>query len=178
MKRLLAEPSYDIQRVENIGVGSPESRLWLIGEALRSNQSPSCLPFEERSVSGRMLRPLLNHLKLRRTDFYITNCVPVVPPDGSKIRELANCYKMELWNRLLKYRPLIIVALGSTAKYSLMPHPAFPLLDFRHEIIYQLHPHFASRFRTQPAPNKLYKTILEQWTATNNMILERVKQLL
>ena len=101
------------------GVGSPNARLMIIGEAPGFHEDRSGEPFV--GDAGTMLdRMLSNVLGLERAEVYITNVVKCRPPDNRNPQgeEIARCAPF-LQAQLRAVRPKVVLVLGSVASRTL-----------------------------------------------------------
>ncbi len=112
---LKASPLY-IERVENgyfpvIGAGSHDADIMFIGEAPGKNEAKTGRPF--CGASGRILDELLQTIKLKREDIYITNIVKDRPTGNRDPRpEEIEIYAPFLDRQIEVIQPKIIATLG------------------------------------------------------------------
>jgi DNA polymerase len=112
---LKASPLY-IERVENgyfpvIGAGSHDADIMFIGEAPGKNEAKTGRPF--CGASGRILDELLQTIKLKREDIYITNIVKDRPTGNRDPRpEEIEIYAPFLDRQIEIIQPKIIATLG------------------------------------------------------------------
>lgn len=96
------------------GVGDPNARLMLIGEAPGADEDVRGEPFVGRA--GQVLTAMLNAMRLRRQDVYIANIVKCRPPGNRDPEpdEAAACMSY-LRSQIELIRPEAIVLLGKVA---------------------------------------------------------------
>lgn len=103
-------------RVENnyfpvAGEGSSTSKIMFIGEAPGRNEAKTGRPF--CGAAGSILDELLNSIKLKREDVFITNIVKDRPPENrDPFPEEIKIYGPFLDEQIEIIRPKVIVALG------------------------------------------------------------------
>lgn len=112
---LKSSPLYK-ERVKNnaypvIGEGNHNAEIFFIGEAPGKNEAATGRPF--CGASGKILDELLNHLKLKREDIYITNIVKDRPTNNRdpQINEI-EIYTPFLDRQIEIIQPKIIATLG------------------------------------------------------------------
>lgn len=112
---LKSSPLYE-ERVKNnaypvIGEGNHNAEIFFIGEAPGKNEAATGRPF--CGASGKILDELLNHLKLKREDVYITNVVKDRPTNNRdpQINEI-EIYAPFLDRQIEIIQPKIIATLG------------------------------------------------------------------
>jgi DNA polymerase len=96
------------------GEGSPEARIFFIGEGPGENEDLSGRPFVGRA--GQLLDRMIGGMGLRREDVFIANIVKCRPP-GNRVPapdEVATCTPY-LVRQLEIVRPQVIVTLGRPA---------------------------------------------------------------
>ncbi|MBP9763615.1 MAG: uracil-DNA glycosylase [Candidatus Pacebacteria bacterium] len=112
----LKESPLYIERVENgyfpvIGAGSHDADIMFIGEAPGKNEAKTGRPF--CGASGRILDELLQTIKLKREDIYITNIVKDRPTGNRDPRpEEIEIYAPFLDRQIEVIQPKIIATLG------------------------------------------------------------------
>ncbi len=97
-----------------MGKGSIENRIMFIGEGPGAEEDKKGIPFVGRA--GRLLDKLLEAIKIKREDIYITNIVKCRPPGNRvpTINEAKACAPI-LQAEIKLINPKVIVPLGSTA---------------------------------------------------------------
>ena len=96
------------------GEGSPEARLFFVGEGPGADEDASGLPFVGKA--GQLLNNMITAMGLRREDVYIANVVKCRPPGNRTPEpEEANTCTPFLIRQIAAVRPEVIVALGATA---------------------------------------------------------------
>lgn len=112
----LKESPLYIERVENgyfpvIGAGSHDANIMFIGEAPGKNEAKTGRPF--CGASGRILDELLQTIKIKRDDVYITNIVKDRPTGNRDPRpEEIEIYAPFLDRQIEIIQPKIIATLG------------------------------------------------------------------
>ena len=101
------------------GVGSPQARLVLVGEAPGREEDETGEPFV--GEAGRLLDRILFAMGLSRADVYICNVLKCRPPNNRdpEADEVASCEPF-LARQLTAIRPQAIVALGRFAIHTLL----------------------------------------------------------
>lgn len=96
------------------GVGDPEARLMLVGEAPGKNEDLQGEPFV--GAAGKLLDSLLAEIGLLREDAYIVNVLKCRPPGNRDPRpgEIDAC-KGYLREQIRVIRPAVVVTLGNFA---------------------------------------------------------------
>lgn len=108
------------QRTQTVfGVGNPNARLVLIGEAPNAEEEKRGEPFV--GETGQLLDRILFAMKLRREDIYICHLVKCKPPNerGPETAEVASCEDF-LQRQLKIIAPEIILSLGGIATQALL----------------------------------------------------------
>ena len=102
------------------GDGNPKARIVFIGEAPGKDEDLSGKPFIGRS--GKFLSEMLETIKMKREDIYITNTVKYRPPDNRDPEpdEIADCLPW-LMEELNFIKPLLIIPLGRHAMNRFFP---------------------------------------------------------
>lgn len=102
------------------GDGNPKSKIVFVGEAPGKDEDREGKPFVGRS--GKFLAEMLETIKMKREDIYITNVVKYRPPDNRdpKPEEIAACLPW-LMEELNFVNPLIIIFLGRHAMERFFP---------------------------------------------------------
>lgn len=93
------------------GDGNPDAEIVFIGEAPGKDEDLQGKPFVGRS--GKFLAEMLETIKMKRSDIYITNTVKYRPPNNRdpKPDEIADCWPW-LTEELNLIKPKIIIFLG------------------------------------------------------------------
>ena len=96
------------------GDGNAQSKLLFVGEGPGAEEDARGLPFVGRA--GQLLTKIIEAIGYRREDFYIANVVKCRPPQNRTPtpEEIGSCTPF-LMAQVDSIRPLVIVALGSTA---------------------------------------------------------------
>jgi len=102
------------------GVGDPEARLMLVGEAPGKNEDLQGEPFV--GAAGQLLDELLSGIGVARHDVYIANVLKCRPPGNRdpKEDEIDSC-KGYLREQIRMIRPDVVVTLGNFATKLLVP---------------------------------------------------------
>ena len=98
--------------------GNPKSQIMLVGEGPGEKEDIQGKPFV--GEAGILLNKMLNAIKIKREDVYITNVVNYRPPNNRKpeISEI-NRYSVFLREHILIINPKILILMGSTAMEAL-----------------------------------------------------------
>jgi DNA polymerase len=101
------------------GVGNPNARLVLVGEAPGREEDLQGEPFV--GEAGRLLDRILQAMGLTREDVYICNVLKCRPPNNRdpQPEEVATCEAF-LARQIAAIRPLVIIGLGRFAVHSLL----------------------------------------------------------
>jgi len=101
------------------GSGNPHAHIMFVGEAPGAEEDQQGLPFVGRA--GQLLTRMIESIKLRREDVYITNVLKCRPP-GNRDPLPAEIEKCEpiLIRQIELIRPRIICALGRIAGQTLL----------------------------------------------------------
>lgn len=93
------------------GAGNPNAQIVFIGEAPGKKEDETGLPFI--GASGKFLDELLDSIKIKREDVYITSIVKYRPPENRDPtpKEKNDC-KEWLHEQLNSIKPLLVVFLG------------------------------------------------------------------
>ncbi|MDA1079087.1 MAG: uracil-DNA glycosylase [bacterium] len=100
------------------GEGSPTAEILFIGEAPGYQESVDHRPFVGRS--GKLLRQVIDQIRLLPEQYYISNIVKVRPPDNrDPTPEEIEAFRPVLNNEIAILQPSLIVTLGrfSMAKF-------------------------------------------------------------
>ncbi len=102
------------------GDGNPLAKIVFIGEAPGKEEDLQGKPFIGRS--GKFLSEMLETIKMKREDVYITNTVKYRPPDNRDPEpdEIADCLPW-LMEELNFIKPLLIIPLGRHAMNRFFP---------------------------------------------------------
>ncbi len=94
--------------------GNPKSQIMLVGEGPGEKEDTQGKPFV--GEAGILLNKMLNAIKIKREDVYITNVVNYRPPNNRKpeISEI-NRYSVFLREHISIINPKILILMGSTA---------------------------------------------------------------
>lgn len=101
------------------GVGNPQARLCLLGEAPGADEDRLGEPFVGRA--GKLLNKILEACKLQREDVYILNMIKCRPPGNRNPlpKEVTNCSRY-LLRQLQLIQPEFICCLGAVAAQNLL----------------------------------------------------------
>ncbi len=96
------------------GVGDPDARVLIVGEAPGRNEDRKGEPFV--GAAGRLLDELLAHAGLERGEVYIANVLKCRPPSNRnpEVREIETCTPF-LREQIRLIAPEVIVTLGNFA---------------------------------------------------------------
>ncbi|EKE25890.1 MAG: hypothetical protein ACD_5C00008G0001 [uncultured bacterium] len=102
------------------GAGNPEAEIIFIGEAPGKKENELGIPFV--GSSGRILDKMLNSIKLKREDVYLTNIIKCRPPENRDPlpEEVIQCLPW-LEKQIEIISPKIIVTLGKYALNIFLP---------------------------------------------------------
>lgn len=96
------------------GSGRIDSGLMLIGEAPGATEDELGLPFV--GAAGKLLDSILEELRTKREDLYITNVVKCRPPNNRQpARDEIDACSIYLESQILLIKPKVIVTLGAIA---------------------------------------------------------------
>ena len=109
------------------GDGNPKSKIVFIGEAPGKDEDREGKPFVGRS--GKFLSEMLESIKMKREDIYITNVVKYRPPENRDPEpdEIAACLPW-LMEELNFIKPKIIIFLGRHAMKIFFPKEKISLV--------------------------------------------------
>jgi len=101
------------------GVGNPNARLVLVGEAPGREEDQKGAPFV--GEAGRLLNRILQAMGMQREDVYICNVLKCRPPDNRDPQpdEVATCEAF-LIRQIAAIKPQVIIGLGRFAVHSLL----------------------------------------------------------
>jgi uracil-DNA glycosylase family 4 len=107
------------------GVGNPETRIMLIGEAPGRSEDEKGEPFV--GTAGKLLDKLLSQIGLSREHVFITNIVKCRPPGNREPKplEIETCAPY-LDRQILTVRPEFIVTLGAHSTAHIFLKAALP----------------------------------------------------
>ena len=99
--------------------GNPKSKIMLVGEGPGEKEDEQGKPFV--GDAGLLLNRMLNAIKIKRENIYITNVVNYRPPNNRKpdISEI-NRYSVFLREHISIISPKILILMGSTAMEALL----------------------------------------------------------
>lgn len=102
------------------GSGNPEAQIIFIGEAPGKKEDEFGIPFV--GSTGRILDKMLEQIKIRREDVYLTNICKCRPPENRDPlpEEIQECWPW-LEKQLILIQPKIIVTLGKYALNCFLP---------------------------------------------------------
>jgi uracil-DNA glycosylase family 4 len=101
------------------GVGNPNAKLMVIGEAPGADEDAQGEPFVGRA--GQLLTKMLQAIQFERKDIYIANILKSRPPNNRdpKPEEVAAC-EPYLWKQIELIQPKIILCMGRVAGTNLL----------------------------------------------------------
>lgn len=101
------------------GVGNPNARLMLVGEAPGHEEDLQGEPFV--GEAGRLLDRILHAMQMQRSDVYICNVLKCRPPNNRDPlpEEVATC-EVFLNRQVAAIKPQVIIGLGRFAVHSLL----------------------------------------------------------
>ena len=113
------------------GTGSATAHVMFVGEAPGADEDAQGQPFVGRA--GKLLDKMIAAMGFAREDVYIANVLMCRPPDNRdpSQEEEDRCLPF-LREKITAIRPQVIVTLGRTATYALMP-------ELGHESLSKLH---------------------------------------
>lgn len=101
------------------GVGNPEAKWLIIGEAPGAEEDMQGEPFVGRA--GKLLNAMLYAIGLKREQVFILNILKCRPPENRQPRkEEINSCKIYLKKQITLIKPSIILAVGSVAAQNLL----------------------------------------------------------
>lgn len=102
------------------GNGNPHSQIIFVGEGPGKDEDLQGLPFVGRA--GKLLTQIIESMKMKREDVYITNVVKCRPPNNRLPLpiESSTCTNLLLFNEIEIINPKVICTLGSTAAKALL----------------------------------------------------------
>lgn len=118
LQNLKESPLYEYRQKNNysvvVGEGNHQANLMFIGEAPGEKEAKSGRPFV--GAAGRILDELLESIRLKREDVYITNIVKDRPPDNrDPTVEEIQLYQPFLIKQIEIIQPKVIATLGRFA---------------------------------------------------------------
>jgi uracil-DNA glycosylase len=101
------------------GVGSPNAKLLVIGEAPGADEDEQGEPFVGRA--GQLLTKMLQAIQFERKDIYIANILKSRPPNNRdpKPEEVEAC-EPYLWKQIALIQPRLILCMGRVAGTNLL----------------------------------------------------------
>lgn len=123
-KKWLLECTCDLRNSSTQGVpgyGSANAKIVFIGEAPGAKEDKEGRPFV--GSAGKFLSEMLDSIKMKREDIYITNIVKYRPPENRDptAKEIADCAKW-LEEEIKLINPMLIVFLGRHAMNHFFPN--------------------------------------------------------
>lgn len=102
------------------GDGNPEAEIMFIGEAPGKKEGETGIPFV--GSSGKILDKMLDEIKIKRDDVYLTNIIKCRPPENRDplLEEVAECLPW-IEKQIEIISPKIIVTLGKFALNVFLP---------------------------------------------------------
>ena len=102
------------------GQGNANAKLMLIGEGPGRDEDKQGIPFIGRA--GQLLTKIIEAMKLKREDIYISNVVKCRPPGNRHPQpdESSTCKQLILFKEIEIIKPQIICTLGSCATQALL----------------------------------------------------------
>jgi uracil-DNA glycosylase len=102
------------------GDGNPEAEIVFIGEAPGKKEDEQGLPFV--GAAGKFLNQMLDSMKLKRKDIYITNIVKYRPPaNRDPLPEEKKDFLPYLFQQLAIIKPKLVVTLGRHSMNCFLP---------------------------------------------------------
>lgn len=102
------------------GDGNPDADVVFIGEAPGKSEDEQGLPFV--GAAGKFLNQMLEGIKLKRKDVYITNIVKYRPPaNRDPLPEEKKDFLPYLWEQLNIIKPKLVVTLGRHSMNCFLP---------------------------------------------------------
>jgi len=116
------------------GVGNPNAKLLVIGEAPGEEEDKQGEPFVGRA--GQLLTKMLEAINFTREEIYIANILKCRPPKNRRptSEEVTEC-EPYLWKQISLLQPVLILALGLTAAETLFKEKV-TMKDIRGNIQY------------------------------------------
>lgn len=101
------------------GVGNPNAKVLVIGEAPGADEDKQGEPFVGRA--GQLLNKMLEAIEFKREEVYIANILKSRPPNNRdpKPEEVAQC-EPYLWKQIALLQPKLILCLGRIAGTNLL----------------------------------------------------------
>lgn len=116
------------------GVGNPNAKLLVIGEAPGEEEDKQGEPFVGRA--GQLLTKMLEAINFTREEIYIANILKCRPPKNRRptSEEVTEC-EPYLWKQIELLQPVLILALGLTAAETLFKQKV-TMKDIRGNILH------------------------------------------
>lgn len=94
------------------GIGNPKAEILVIGEGPGRNEDEKGEPFV--GDAGKFLDEMLDSIKLKREDIFITNVVKCRPPNNRDPleEEVSVCTRNYLFSQIKEIGPKLIITLG------------------------------------------------------------------
>lgn len=109
----------DLRTTIVFGSGNPKADLLFIGTAPSGDEDIAGEPFI--GEAGGLLTKIIEAIKLRREDVYLSNLTKCCTPDGrNPTREEASACKPILNKQIMAIKPLVICTLGDIAAQTLL----------------------------------------------------------
>lgn len=102
------------------GQGNPNAKLMFIGEGPGRDEDIKGIPFIGRA--GKLLTKIIEAMKFKRKDLYISNVVKCRPPNNRAPlpQESTTCKKSILFKEIEIIKPQIICCLGASASKAIL----------------------------------------------------------
>ncbi|OGJ20328.1 MAG: hypothetical protein A3A82_03965 [Candidatus Pacebacteria bacterium RIFCSPLOWO2_01_FULL_47_12] len=124
------------------GEGSPTADILFIGEAPGYQESVDHRPFVGRS--GKLLRQVLDQIRLSPDDYYISNIIKVRPPDNrDPLPEEIEAFRPCLNQEIALLQPQLIVTLGRFSMAKFLPDVRISQVHGRlHRVVWNEQDHY------------------------------------
>jgi len=124
------------------GEGSPTADILFIGEAPGYQESVDHRPFVGRS--GKLLRQVLDQIRLSPDDYYISNIIKVRPPDNrDPLPEEIEAFRPCLNQEIALLQPQLIVTLGRFSMAKFLPDVRISQVHGRlHQVVWNEQNHY------------------------------------
>jgi uracil-DNA glycosylase family 4 len=148
------------------GFGDPESNVWWLGRDPGRTEVSRGRPFVGRA--GKLLDRITSSADFRADHYYIDNIVSCRPPGDTFNKTSAKCCYKELEDKLIQYKPKLIITLGKEATErilgfcdSMEAFNAIPVPSHKYGcVVYPLyHPSYISRIGSSMLENDYYRWI-------------------